>query len=91
MRCFSVRKPPGVAALGGLLTLAGAILPASAADNLAVHEAGRSIQDVYDAMERAGEIFGTRIRSFAGAWLPRVTYRPGTVVTYPGSSYLSLV
>ena len=91
MRCFSVRKPFGVAALGGVLTLSGATLPASADDNLAVHEGGRGIRDVYDAMERAGEIFGTRIRSFAGAWLPSVTYRPGTVVTYRGSSYLGLV
>ena len=91
MRCFSVRKPFRVAALGSVLTLAGSILPASADDNVAGHEGSRSIQDVYDAMERAGEIFGTRIRSFAGAWLPRVTYRQGTVVTYRGSSYLSLV
>lgn len=91
MRCFSVRKPLGVVALGSVLTLAGATLPASADDNLAVSEGNHAAQDVYDAMEHAGEIFGTRIGSFAGAWLPRVTYRPGTVVTYRGSSYLSLV
>jgi hypothetical protein len=90
MRCFSAR-PFGVAALGGLLSLAGSTLTAGADDSLAAHEGSPAIRDVYDAMERAGEIFGTRIRSFAGAWLPRVTYRPGTVVTYRGSSYLSLV
>src|SRR5581483_6958571 len=91
MRCFSVRKSLGMAALGAVLTLVGSILPASADDNLAVDGGSRAPRDTYDAMERAGEIFGTRIRSFGGAWLPGVTYRPGTVVTYRGSNYLSLV
>ena len=91
MRGLSVCKPVGMAALGVILTLAGAAHPASAGDNFAVQDASPAIQDVYDAMERAGEVFGTRIRSFAGAWLPRATYRPGTVVTFNGSSYLSLV
>jgi hypothetical protein len=84
MRCFSVRMPLDLAAFAGVSILCGWPGSASAADALAVG-------DVYDAMEHAEEIFGTRITSFAGAWLPRVSYRRGTVVTYRGSSYLSLV
>jgi hypothetical protein len=84
MRCFSVRTPSGVAAITHVAILTCWACAASAADGLAVG-------DVYDAMEHAGETLGTRITSFAGAWLPRVRYGRGTVVTYHGSSYLSLV
>lgn len=36
-------------------------------------------------------VWGTRITSFAGAWRSTLTYRPGTVVTWQGASYLCLV
>jgi hypothetical protein len=74
----------------GLLAASGAPT-ANAADDLAVHaDGGPALHDTYDAMERSRELFGTRITSFAGAWSDSLTYRPGTVVTYQGSSYLCL-
>ena len=85
MRCLKVWV------LGLLVAVSGAGT-ANAADDSAVHtDYGSALHDTYDSMERSRELFGTRITSFAGAWRDTPTYRPGTVVTYQGSSYLCLV
>jgi len=93
MRRHRVRTPGTVVVEWCVLVaLACCVRVAGATDNEDRDVGGKSTPpDMYEAMERAREIFGTRIRSFAGPWLPQMVYSRGTVVTYHGSSYLCLV
>ena len=93
MHRLKLRVSSGAAFWGlTLLVVASGAGLANAADDLAVRaDDGPARHDTYDSMERSRELFGTRITSFAGAWRATPTYRPGTVVTYEGSSYLCLV